>query len=65
MKDFFDCEFRGKLPVRYKGEMEMYFVNGIIPDLRDENGGPDREFFVKMQMIAPHGKIDTLQANSE
>ncbi len=65
VKDFFDCEFRGKLPVRYKGEMEMYFVNGIIPDLRDENGGPDREFFVKMQMIAPHGKIDTLQANSE
>jgi class 3 adenylate cyclase len=51
VKDFFSCEFRGKMPVKYKGELEMYFVNGIIPDLCDENGGPNRKFVIKMQMI--------------
>ena len=51
VKDFFTCEYRGKMPVKYKGELEMYFVNGIVPDLSDENGGPNRKFIVKMQMI--------------
>ena len=31
VKEFFTCEYRGKMPVKYKGELEMYFVNGIIP----------------------------------
>src|SRR5665648_688784 len=51
VKDFFTCEFRGKMPVKYKGSLEMYFVNGIIPELIDEAGGPNRKFIVKMQMI--------------
>jgi adenylate cyclase len=51
VKEFFSCEFRGKMPVKYKGELEMYFVNGILPELCDENGGPNRRFVVKMQMI--------------
>ena len=51
VKDFFTCEYRGKMPVKYKGELEMYFVNGIVPDLKDENGGPNRKFVVKIQMI--------------
>lgn len=33
-KDFFICEYRGKMPVKYKGELDMYFVNGIRPELR-------------------------------
>jgi adenylate cyclase len=51
VKDFFDCEFRGKLPVKYKGELDMYFVNRIVPDLCDENGEPNRKFVAKVQMI--------------
>jgi adenylate cyclase len=51
VKDFFDCEYRGKMPVKYKGELEMYFVEGILPDLHDETGGPNRRFMVKMQLI--------------
>jgi adenylate cyclase len=51
VREFFDCEFRGKMPVKYKGELEMYFVNGIIPELCDEQGGPNRKFIIKMQMI--------------
>ena len=51
VKEFFTCEYRGKMPVKYKGELEMYFVNGIFPELSDETGGPNQKFVVKMQMI--------------
>jgi adenylate cyclase len=51
VKEFFTCEYRGKMPVKYKGELEMYFVIGIVPELSDENGSPNRKFIVKMQMI--------------
>ena len=51
VKDFFTCEYRGKMPVKYKGELEMYFVNGIVPGLCDENGSPNRKFITRMQRI--------------
>jgi adenylate cyclase len=51
VKEFFACEYRGKMPVKYKGELEMYFVNGIVPELCDENDGPNRKFIIKMQLI--------------
>ena len=51
IKEFFDCEYRGKMPVKYKGELDMYFVKGIIPELCDENSRPNRKFIVKMQII--------------
>lgn len=51
VKDFFICEHRGKMPVKYKGEIDMYFVNGIIPDLRDDKGLPNRKFTLKLQTI--------------
>ncbi len=53
VKDYFDCEYRGKLPVKYKGEIDMYFVKGIKPDL-SVNGEclfPNEKFFKKLQFI--------------
>ena len=29
IQEFFDCEYRGKMPVKYKGEIDMYFVKGF------------------------------------
>jgi len=51
VKDFFVCEYRGKMPVKYKGELDMYFVNGIIDNLKDEENGPNYKFMLKMQHI--------------
>jgi hypothetical protein len=51
VKEFFICEHRGRMPVKYKGELDMYFVNGIVPELRNENGMPNSKFIIKMQMI--------------
>lgn len=31
--DFFDCEYRGKIDVKNKGLVEMYYLNGIKPEL--------------------------------
>ena len=51
VKDFFICEHRGRMPVKYKGELDMYFVNGIVPGLRDKDGNPNKNFILKMQLI--------------
>ncbi len=51
VREFFDCEYRGKMPVKYKGELDMYFVDKIKDELRDENGGPNTRFILKIQLL--------------
>ncbi|HNO24336.1 MAG TPA: adenylate/guanylate cyclase domain-containing protein [Leptospiraceae bacterium] len=29
VKDYFECEYRGKIPAKNKGDIDMYFVNGV------------------------------------
>lgn len=36
IQDFFDCDYRGKMPVKYKGEIDMYFVKGFKVQFSDE-----------------------------
>ena len=33
VKEFFDCEYFGKLPVKYKGDLQMYRVMGLKPGI--------------------------------
>ena len=51
VKDYFDCEYRGRMPVKYKGDLDMYFVKGIKPDLCEPDGYPGRKFFTRIEMI--------------
>ncbi len=53
VKDFFECEYRGKMPIKYKGETDMYFVKGIVPHLSIDGKGtcPNDDFFTKLQWI--------------
>jgi hypothetical protein len=37
VKDFIQCEHRGKVLTKEKRELDMYFANGILPTLL--NGG--------------------------
>jgi class 3 adenylate cyclase len=39
VKDFFDCEYRGKIAAKGKGEIAMYFVTGIKPALSVDGVG--------------------------
>jgi len=52
-KEFFINEYRGKMPVKYKGETDMYFVKGIRPELSENGEGivPNEKFFVRLQHI--------------
>ncbi|HNO24953.1 MAG TPA: adenylate/guanylate cyclase domain-containing protein [Leptospiraceae bacterium] len=47
VKDFFDCEYRGKVSAKNKGEVEMYYVNRIHPEFsKDEEGRiPNGQFW--------------------
>lgn len=62
IKDFFVCEYRGKMPIKYKGETDMYFVKGIIPTLSVNNEGkiPSRNFLLRLQHITFHDLLDYL-----
>jgi adenylate cyclase len=51
VRDYFECEYRGRMPVKYKGDLDMYFVTGIKPELCDAEGYPNKKFLSKVQMI--------------
>ncbi len=53
IKDFFICQYRGKMPVKYKGEIDMYFVEGFMPHLASDIKGqiPNESFFTQIQTL--------------
>lgn len=55
VKDFFICEYRGKMPVKYKGDVDMYFVKGIRPELSvNLKSIPNKKFFIQLQLLRLH-----------
>jgi len=48
VKEFFLCDYYGKLPVKYKGDLEMFEVRGLRP-----------EFSVKGEGLQPNDMFDT------
>ncbi len=46
IKDYFDCTYRGKIEAKNKGEIDMYYVNRIKPELSEDKDGiiPNEEF---------------------
>ncbi|MDL2262033.1 HD domain-containing protein [Bacteroidales bacterium OttesenSCG-928-I21] len=50
-KDFFNFKYRGKIEVKYKGEMKMYFIDEIKPELTDNKINPNKKFKIKLQDI--------------
>lgn len=56
IKDFFICTYRGKMPVKYKGEVDMYFVEGFKPNLASDLKGmqPNKRFFTQLQSLRWH-----------
>jgi adenylate cyclase len=53
VSDYFDCTYRGNMPIKNKGDIQMYFVKGIKPEL-SVNGlsiVPNNEFKILIQHI--------------
>jgi class 3 adenylate cyclase len=53
VKEFFDYEYFGKLPVKYKGDLQMYRVKGLKPEFSVDGLGklPNDAFRVKFGLI--------------
>lgn len=53
VKEFFDCEYHSKLPVRYKGDLQLYRVRGLREGLSDDPSAerPNDAFRVKLGLI--------------
>ncbi len=39
VREYFVCEYFGKMPVKYKGDVDMYYVKGIRPELSKNGKG--------------------------
>jgi class 3 adenylate cyclase len=53
VKEFFNCEYAGKLPVKYKGDLQMYTLRGLKPEFSVSNEGsiPNESFRIKFGLI--------------
>jgi hypothetical protein len=53
VKEFFDCEYFGKLPVKYKGDLQMYQVKGIKQEFSENRNGRTQNaaFRIKFGLI--------------
>lgn len=58
VKDFFETEYRGKVFAKGKGEVDMYYVNRIKPELSlDEDGfSPNADFRIKVKELLMNPK---------
>jgi class 3 adenylate cyclase len=53
VKEFFDCEYFGRLPVKYKDDLPMYRVKGLKPEFSLNGAGklPNDLFRIKFGLI--------------
>ncbi|HMY69026.1 MAG TPA: adenylate/guanylate cyclase domain-containing protein, partial [Leptospiraceae bacterium] len=53
IRDFFNCEYRGRIEAKNKGEISMYYVTGIKKELSVNGEGktPNTAFMEKMNKI--------------
>jgi class 3 adenylate cyclase len=53
IKEFFVCEYYGKMPVKYKSDLEMYVVKGLKPELSVDGKGvkSNSAFTIKFGLI--------------
>ena len=53
VKEFFNCEYFGKLPVKYKDDLQMYKAKGLKPEFSEDGDGiiPNKSFRIKFGLI--------------
>ena len=53
VKDFFECTYRGKVPVKHKGEIDMYFADRIKKELSADDDGriPNQNFLEMLEKL--------------
>ena len=55
IKDFFDCEFRGQIQTKEKKLFDMFFANGLHPDLqKGDTSSFDRRYHIYFSKDPPN-----------
>lgn len=59
VKDYFLCQYRGKMPIKYKGDIDMFFIEGFRPKLSIDGIGlkPNQTFITRLG----HMRFDDLE----
>ena len=61
--DYFECQYRGKMPVKYKGEIDMYFVKGLKPEYSDcgSKCKPNKALITRIQCMKVDDVLSTFE----
>lgn len=53
IKEFFHCEYHGKMPVKYKDDLELFSVKSLRPEflISPESIRPNEKFGIKFKLI--------------
>ena len=53
VKNFFICEYRGKIPAKNKGDVDMYFLKRLIPEFSSDEFGiiPNEKFWEMYRVL--------------
>jgi len=53
VKEFFQSEYTGKIPVKYRGDLELFKVKGILPKLASDEQGkiPNQTFKTRFGLL--------------
>lgn len=53
VKEFFTCDFNGRMPVKYINDLTMYYVTGIRTDISENGEGvvPGSNFHTRLRLI--------------
>lgn len=53
IKEFFDCEYFGKMPVKYKADLELFEIKALKPEfsVNEEGAVPNEKFDIKFKLI--------------
>lgn len=53
VKDFFQCTYRGKMPVKHKDDIDMYFVDRFLPQYSEDEEGkiPNKNFKLALSKL--------------
>jgi len=63
VRDFFLCSYRGKVLAKNKGQIDMYFVDGILPELSVDGKSevPNRSFIEKLEDLRESGPFEAAE----
>ncbi|MCK5822855.1 MAG: hypothetical protein KAG95_02560 [Bacteroidales bacterium] len=64
IKDYFICKYFGKMPIKYEGDIDMFYIDGFRQQLSVDKKGlnPNNEFYTKLGLLR-YDDLENLMLN--